>query len=249
MLTPPNWRQIAIEDALEGIPSRKLGKHNVTFKVDPFDSLENGSHTKSNEMIRLLHRSPDWVFLGELQTAEHSAAMFHAVSAGIKGIQTCHSASNDELLLRWLIHHKIPEVCFQSLGLLIHMVREISCGQIIRRVAQISEINFQTPKPSLGRLFEWNKASAQLKQLQKDPFSPLIKRTCKFLQEDQVSIHRRFNLYKGVLETLVNHQIFNPHSVIQTFDEAHARLVKKEPSFQERSAEDCQFGGEIVRSH
>ncbi len=222
LLAPPSWRRIAIEDALESITVDEEDRHKVTFRVDPFDSFGKTQSTKSNEIIRLLHRSPDWVFLGEIQTAEHSAAMFHAISAGIRGIQTCHANSNEELLLRWQIHHEIPEVCFQSLGLLVHMVREVVQGQIIRKVAQISEVQFESEKAVLNQIFEWNKSSGKLEQRITDLYSMLISRTCRFQQLTQRDIRKRLGVYRETLATLVSNEVYDPKAIVSAFDAAYA---------------------------
>jgi type IV secretory pathway ATPase VirB11/archaellum biosynthesis ATPase len=224
LVSPPSWRRIAIEDALESVSINEEGRHKVIFKVDPFDSSQNSQSTKSNEIIRLLHRSPDWVFLGELQTAEHSSAMFHALSAGIKGVQTCHANSNAALLLRWRVHHNIPEVCFQDLGLLIHMVKENHRGQIIRRVAQISEVDFRDGEASLRTLFEWNKTSGQLEQKERSIISPLISQSCKFQQVSKPAILRRYKVYKETLSQLVATEQLNPMNIVSAFDTAHASV-------------------------
>ena len=224
LVAPPSWRRIAIEDALESVSVNEEGRHKVIFKVDPFDSPQSNQSTKSNEIIRLLHRSPDWVFLGELQTAEHSSAMFHALSAGIKGVQTCHANSNAALLLRWRIHHNIPEVCFQDLGLLVHMVKENHRGQIIRRVAQISEVDFKDGEASLRTLFEWSKSSGQLEQKEQSIMSPLVSQSCKFQQISKTSILRRYRAYKETLSRLIATEQLNPMIIVSTFDAAHASV-------------------------
>ncbi len=247
LLAPPSWRRIAIEDALESVTVDEGGRHKVTFRVDPFDSIEKSQSTKSNEIIRLLHRSPDWVFLGEIQTAEHSAAMFHAISAGIRGIQTCHANSNNELLLRWKVHHNIPEVCFQSLGLLIHMVREVINGQIRRKVAQISEGKTDTGNFSLKPLFEWNKSSGQLEQRVSDLFSSLILRTCKFQQVTKKDIKLRFKLYKETLTLLVKNKIYDPDVIVSAFDTAHAKTPSIKSEFCETSDRKEAKGGERIK--
>jgi len=224
LLAPPNWRRIAIEDALESVTVNERGRHKVTFRVDPFDSLEKSGSTKSKEIIRLLHRSPDWVFLGEIQTAEHSDAMFHALSAGIRGIQTCHANSNNELLLRWKIHHNIPEVCFESLGLLVHMVKDVIQGRIIRRVAQISEVKHGEACPSLVTLYDWNKVSEHLEQQSEDIITPLIIRACQFQKITQLDVRKRFKTYKETLATLISKQEDTPSTIVSTFDKTHAHI-------------------------
>lgn len=222
LLAPPNWRKIAIEDTLESITFDEGNRHKVTFQVAPFDSFDQTHSTKSNEIIRLLHRSPDWVFLGEIQTAEHSSAMFHAISAGIRGIQTCHANSNQELLLRWQVHHNIPEVCFQSLGLLVHMVREVIRGQVNRKVAQISEVQFDSGNVALKPIFEWNNTSGHLEQRVADLFSPLISRTCKFQRLKQIDIRKQLRVYRETLADLVSKQAYDPEFIVRTFDETYA---------------------------
>jgi Flp pilus assembly CpaF family ATPase len=222
LLAPPNWRKIAIEDALESITVDEGDRHKVTFRVDPFDSFGRTQSTKSNEIIRLLHRSPDWVFLGEIQTAEHSAAMFHAISAGIRGIQTCHANSNQELLLRWHVHHAIPEVSFQSLGLLVHMVREVVRGQMIRRVTQISEVHFESDKAVLHPIFEWNKSSGQLESKIVNLTSMVISRACQFHELEQVDIRKRLHIYQETLAALISSQEYNPKAIVKAFDRAYA---------------------------
>ncbi|MFX1403542.1 MAG: ATPase, T2SS/T4P/T4SS family [Promethearchaeota archaeon] len=230
LLAPPSWRKIAIEDALESISLDEGDRHKVTFRVDPFDSYGETQSTKSNEIIRLLHRSPDWVFLGEIQTAEHSAAMFHAISAGIRGIQTCHANSNEELLLRWKIHHDIPEVCFQSLGLLVHMVREVVQGRIIRKVAQICDVRFESEKAILTPIFEWNKSSGQLEQKVSDLFTSLVTRTCRYQRITPLVIRKCLQLFRETLATLVSNQQYNPNEIVAAFDEAYAQkdLISRE---------------------
>lgn len=249
LLAPPNWRRIAIEDALESVTVNEKGRHKVTFRVDPFDSLEKSGSTKSKEIIRLLHRSPDWVFLGEIQTAEHSAAMFHAISAGIRGIQTCHANSNNELLLRWQIHHNIPEVCFQSLGLLVHMVKEVIQGRIIRRVAQISEVKFGTINSSLETLYDWNKASGHLEPQFSDIISPLIIRACQFQKITQSEVRKRFETYKDTLATLVSKQEDIPITIVSTFDKTHARIFSGTKNPSKTQGNKTTNEGEVIGLH
>ncbi len=242
-LTPPNWRRIAIEDALESISMQSNAGHNVTFKVDPFDSIEAKRHTKSNEIIRLLHRSPDWVFLGEVQTAEHSSAMFHSLSAGIRGIQTCHANSNQDLLLRWKIHHNIPEICFRSLGLLIHMIRNLSHNCIERRVSQISEIDTQTSTPSLRTLFEWDKTESRLRKVIPSVITPLISQACAYRRLTEADLQERYDSYYELIKQLVDNQIFNPNEVRQAFEDAHNEILPKELKEKTSETKSNDSGG------
>ncbi|MFX1537340.1 MAG: ATPase, T2SS/T4P/T4SS family, partial [Promethearchaeota archaeon] len=90
LLTPSHWRKVTIEDVIESIDQTEFNKFQTRYSVSPFETKKTFG-TKSEEIIKLLHRSPTWVYLGEIQTAEHSKALFEALCAGLVGIQTCHA--------------------------------------------------------------------------------------------------------------------------------------------------------------
>ncbi|MFW9965533.1 MAG: ATPase, T2SS/T4P/T4SS family [Candidatus Thorarchaeota archaeon] len=134
--SPKTWRKIYIEDAVE---SRDLKNHHqVRFKVDPFDEIE--SHfDKSAEIVKTLHRSPDYLILGEIQTAEHSQALFQAIAAGLRAMQTCHSYSAASLVSRWTTGHGIDKSSMAMMDLIVTMVRPVP-GESTRRVSEIVEV-------------------------------------------------------------------------------------------------------------
>jgi type IV secretory pathway ATPase VirB11/archaellum biosynthesis ATPase len=134
--SPKTWRKIYIEDAVE---SRSLQSHNqVRFKVDPVDEVD-GHFDKSLEIVKTLHRSPDYLVLGEIQTAEHSQALFQAIAAGLRAIQTCHSSSAASLVSRWTTGHNIDKSSIAMMDLIVTMVRPVP-GESIRRVSEIVEV-------------------------------------------------------------------------------------------------------------
>jgi len=136
LTTPRWWRKIYIEDAVE---SREQELHHqVRFRVDPVDELLNKSD-KSNEIIKSLHRSPDYLILGEIQTAEHSNALFQAIAAGLHTMQTCHSSSSSSLVSRWKINHGIQDASLAMMDLIVTLERPIP-GESSRRVKEIVEI-------------------------------------------------------------------------------------------------------------
>ena len=87
-----------------------------------------------------MHRSPDWVYLGEVLYPEDARAMFHALSAGLKGVQTCHGETPENVIIRWVVHHKIPAVALQPLDLILHMKKIVEKREIKRKLVQICEI-------------------------------------------------------------------------------------------------------------
>jgi type IV secretory pathway ATPase VirB11/archaellum biosynthesis ATPase len=136
MTTPRWWRKIYIEDALE---SRLLREHHqVRIKVHPVDELK-GKLEKSAEIIKSLHRSPDYLILGEIQTKEHSQALFQAITAGIRTIQTCHSESAASLISRWTLNHGIEPSNIALIDIIVTLDRLIP-GQSKRVVREIVEV-------------------------------------------------------------------------------------------------------------
>jgi flagellar protein FlaI len=147
--TPKNWRKIAVEDAIESINQSSLGYKHLSIQVDSFES-SRANHTKTSEILKLLHRSPDWIYLGEIQSQEHTQAMFEALNAGLKGIQTAHSDSIQKILRRWENLHKISSSDFLSLDIIVIMRRDITEFSFIRRIFEIYEINkeFEIDSPN-----------------------------------------------------------------------------------------------------
>jgi type IV secretory pathway ATPase VirB11/archaellum biosynthesis ATPase len=136
METPSDWRKIYIEDALESRLSSN--HHQIRIRVEPIDEMITSS-SKSLEIVKTLHRSPDYLILGEIQTAEHTQALFQAIGAGIKTIQTCHSDSASSLISRWKGNHGIEEQNIALMDLII-VLDKPQPGESYRRVIEISEI-------------------------------------------------------------------------------------------------------------
>ena len=136
MITPKWWRKIYIEDAVE---SRKIQDHHqVRLQVDPIDEKSTRLN-KSDEIIKCLHRSPDYVILGEIQTKEHSKALFQAIAAGLHSMQTCHSNSAAGLISRWIVNHNIERTSLGLMDLIVTLERP-KPGESKRFVKEIVEI-------------------------------------------------------------------------------------------------------------
>lgn len=136
MMAPSKWRKLYIEDAIE---SRLLNRHKQTrFRVPPYEERE-GNLSKRNEIVKCLHRSPDYVILGEIQTAEHSSALFQAIVAGLRTIQTCHSRNSACLISRWRDSHGISEYEIALMDLIVTM-KQKEPGVSDRYVAEVAEV-------------------------------------------------------------------------------------------------------------
>lgn len=136
LTTPTWWRKIYIEDAIES--REQSNHHQVRFMVDPMDE-QLVKLSKSDEIIKCLHRSPDYLILGEIQTAEHSRALFQAITAGFRTIQTCHSESASSLISRWKLGHGIQDDNLALMDVIVTLERPRP-GESKRRVREISEI-------------------------------------------------------------------------------------------------------------
>lgn len=224
LLTPNKWRKISIEDVIESVEQTTFGKFQTRYSVAPFES-NNVNSSKSSEIIKLLHRSPTWVFLGEIQTAEHSKALFEALSAGLVGIQTCHGRSVEMMILRWINQHNIPLSSILTLDILIENNYSFEDWGIKRNVFRIVEISkeplFSMEIPDslkdikLIEIFKMDIENNQLKKcinLFESPSLNIIKKKEKITEN---AFYNELNYYKESITHLISKKIYDPKHVIE----------------------------------
>lgn len=148
----PKLRRLYIEDTVETKDMLAMGYHQMKVKVDPFDRGGESGRTKESEIVKALHRSPDLVILSEIQSEEHSRAFFHALSAGVRGIQTFHASTIEQALRRWVNMHGIAEESLLDLGILVLMVRPDRLKPE-RYVQRICAVEAESGRPRLGELY------------------------------------------------------------------------------------------------
>lgn len=102
---PDFWRVLSIEDVQESI-SKKRG-HFIRFKLG-YDPKEIKLLSKSLEVQKILHRSPDIINLGELSLKSHFLAFSNILSVGLPSIQTIHGKSPEHLFNRLKDVYNIP---------------------------------------------------------------------------------------------------------------------------------------------
>ena len=146
MLLPRFVRRVYIEDAIESKDQLREGVHQVRLRVKPVELSEvlgAGRSTKAIEVIKALHRKPDYLILGELQTREHFIAAFHAMSSGLRCMATCHSRGPQELILRLTKVYDIPTDLINLLDLIIFTARNIYKNDFkyIYRIVEIESGN------------------------------------------------------------------------------------------------------------
>ena len=128
---PEYWRVISIEDVREIKVSRK---NFLRYKVTPFESRLNEYFSKESQILRLLHRSPDYVVIGEVQDKNDAIALMHALSAGLKGIATMHSTNLHELFDRFYYAFNIDYSRLNLIDVIISMKKNIRQGVNQRKI-------------------------------------------------------------------------------------------------------------------
>ncbi|MFQ6124290.1 MAG: ATPase, T2SS/T4P/T4SS family [Candidatus Heimdallarchaeota archaeon] len=208
LLTPRHWRKITIEDIIESIDQSKLGFHQVRFKVDPIEK-ERKTSTKSLEIVKLLHRSPDWVYLGEIQTEEQTKALFHALSTGLRGIFSYHATSPEHLVIRSTAHYKIPPISLHALDVIVQMKKTWKKNKLRRFVYRISEIG-ELPEEQLSTglqnafieikdIFRFQPSTSQLERVADLYTTPTLEQIKTELYINKTSFYKKLKALSGTL--------------------------------------------------
>ncbi|HUT82199.1 MAG TPA: ATPase, T2SS/T4P/T4SS family [Candidatus Bathyarchaeia archaeon] len=238
LLTPTQWRKITVEDVIESIEQTQFNKFQTRYSVSPFESQTN-NHSKSKEIIKLLHRSPTWVFLGEIQTEEHSKALFEALSAGLVGIQTCHGRSLEMMIIRWINQHNIPLSSILTLDILIENSYNFNDWKIKRNVSRIAEVSKEQlfNKQPLSKLddlkiidiFKFDQKNTMLVKiidLFETPTLKLIRQKEGITKEE---FENEINVLTKKLSYLIKNSIFDPNKVINYLLEKNTESLKQLP--------------------
>ncbi|MFX0050997.1 MAG: ATPase, T2SS/T4P/T4SS family [Candidatus Hermodarchaeota archaeon] len=102
---PSHFRLLSVEDVLEIADTRKGNIVRFRLGYDPHDSV---IFSKSLEVQKILHRSPDFINLGELSLKGHFKAFLNVLSVGIPSIQTIHGRNPEFLFGRLRDIYNIP---------------------------------------------------------------------------------------------------------------------------------------------
>ncbi len=241
LITPPEWRKITIEDVIESVPQHHYDKHQVRLQVTPFEG-ENSSRSKSKEIVKLLHRSPDYVFLGEIQTQEHSQAVFHALTSGLHLIQTCHASSPENLIVRWVEHHGIAPINLLTLDLIVFM-RAYYREKLIRKVRRVSEV--ENPYLIAGdRLHEIDLELKTIELIDAFNLDTLLAKTVTELFDTPTlrdirtvegltlnGFVEEITIYMELFNYLAQNQLFNPKTNVKLFHGLHAEKLKQQGKY------------------
>ena len=197
----PHLRRIYVEDAVETKDLLGKGYHQMKLKVDPLERGAEGARTKSAEITKILHRSPDVVILGEIQSEEHSRAFFQALSAGIRGIQTFHASSATQAVRRWREMHGIPKTSLLDLDIIVQMVRPDRLGSK-RQVygisllveeqgeARLRELYSRAREGGLQRIVSWDRVQIRRPSVTREELLEALERTKSSVEESLLGATR-----------------------------------------------------------
>ena len=152
LYAPKEFRKIYIEETIETLEFPADSAHQLKYIVDPEFNKENNS--KEKEIYKLLHRSGDLIILGEILSKLETTALFHCLSAGLRGFQTTHASSIQGLINRWLVHFQIDKTCLNDLDIIV-MMRKIGNRRVIQSINEIT-YNSQSNKVEIFTLFKYN---------------------------------------------------------------------------------------------
>lgn len=219
LLTPKSWRKIYIEDVIESINQINMERHQLRLRVDSSEGYNSETMLrKSNEIIKLLHRNPDWIFLGEVLTKDHSNALFHALVSGITGIETYHAASPFDAVVRWNTFHNIPYYVMQNLGLIVHMKKIIDKRFEKIRIFEICEISLENSGHipiSFNTLFRYSIQKDELILLKDNLFneSLILQKIHRETGINENAFFRTLNAYEKTINELIGRGDFSLRSL------------------------------------
>lgn len=108
---PSHLRLLSVEDVLELSNARQGNSIRFRLGYDPYESM---LITKSLEIQKILHRSPDFINLGELSSENHFKAFLNVLSVGVSSIQTIHGKNPEYLVGRLRDVYNIPLELFKT---------------------------------------------------------------------------------------------------------------------------------------
>ncbi|MBY9007105.1 MAG: type II/IV secretion system ATPase subunit [Candidatus Lokiarchaeota archaeon] len=217
LITPKDYRKIYIENVIESLDEIKYGKHQLKYKVESLEDGIDSPNTKSGQIKKLLHRTPDLIYLGEILTEEESKAMFHCLAAGLKGFQTIHADSIESLINRFIYHFNIDKACLNDLDIVVLMKKYRKNNH--RKIFSINEIVLNSNNSiKYNPIFQYNPTSDNWDEVKSLFSTKLTKKIIKFESFDKESFNFLINLYKKGFEHLYRDKKIENKELIEYFN-------------------------------
>ena len=229
LYAPKEFRKIYIEETIETLEFPANFAHQLKYIVEPELNEENNS--KEKEIFKLLHRSGDLIILGEILSKLETSALFHCLSAGLRGFQTTHASSIQGLINRWIVHFQIDKTCLNDLDIIV-MMRKIGNNRIIQSINEIS-YDFLSKKVEIFPFFEYN-------PINKDWNSPIHVENSKLLKNINKIINLPQEKYNQIISLLNN--MFSDE-IIKESHEKHNVFLPLKKIYQKLKSIDQNIGG------
>jgi len=176
LLAPSIWRKFSVEsDVAENVSQSLMGLHQVRLLSAGTTPEEQAKRT--HILNSLLHKSPDYIFLGEVLSKEDSSSLFQILAAGLKCIHTVHAETAEGLLKRWVYQHGVTPSSLHSLDLLIQMEKRLEAGRVVRRIARVSQVERDLRSveiPTLSDVYYYRDADLSKGEATSLPSAPIV---------------------------------------------------------------------------
>ncbi len=226
LITPKEFRKIYIENVVESLDQSIYHKHQLKFQVDSLEDSNSVRYSKHNQIKKLLHRTPDIIYLGEILTSDEAKALFHCLSAGLRGFQTIHSNDTNSLLNRLLYHFGIDRSCLNDLGLIILMKKHHNQ----RRIVSVSEINKKLlQEEPVDSIFTYNPKYERW-EMEISAYETLtVLNIQRFEDLNRERYHFYIKIYEDIFNYLKSNNKISNMALVQLFD-AISYFSFKKPS-------------------
>ncbi|MFX1494704.1 MAG: ATPase, T2SS/T4P/T4SS family [Promethearchaeota archaeon] len=216
LLVPKEFRKLYVESITESLNQSKFERHQLKYKVDPLEASNKQKFSKQNQIKKLLHRTPDIIYLGEILAKEEAEAMFHCLAAGLKGFQTIHSNNLDSLMNRLLYHFEINISCLRDLDILILMNRT----REKRKIISISEINpdIKQSNSIYRQIIEYNPDSDKWNLLTDLFNTKSIKKIRKIEAINEQEFYMYIQIYEDIFNFLLRSHKISLEDLVAFFD-------------------------------
>lgn len=216
LLAPKEFRKLYVESITESLNQSKFERHQLKYKVDPLEASNKQKFSKQNQIKKLLHRTPDIIYLGEILAKEEAEAMFHCLAAGLRGFQTIHSNNLDSLMNRLLYHFEINISCLKDLDLLILMNKT----REKRKIISLSEINhvIKQSKGIYRQIFEYNPDSDKWNLLIDLFNTNSIKKIRKIEPINEKEFYMYIQIYEDIFNFLLKYHKISLEDLVALFD-------------------------------
>ena len=217
---PNHLRRIYVEDVVESARLHALGKHQLRLRVEPLEVADR-ARLKKHEVLKLLHRKPDYVILGELQSRDHFEAALSAMVSGLRCLQTCHAPTLEQFVRRLTCDYGFrPELVFGTYDLVVVMRRYVSVREF-RRVVQVAEM---LPAGSELVLYSYP-GRPDVSRLESSEF---LKHVCEEEGLTMGDLIRECEVYGRALEFMAERSIVRAADVVSLFEKVVRRRVRGE---------------------